>query len=67
MVIASESLKAIDLIFRLPFCPMHFFKREQIIPPLAHLTVTHKTDFWFYLEIQEDCTLHIILHNTYLR
>ena len=27
---------------------------------MAHLTITHKTDFWFYLEIRKDCSLHII-------
>ena len=27
---------------------------------IAHLTVTHKTDFCFYLEIKKNCTLHII-------
>ena len=27
---------------------------------MTHLTITHKTDFCFYLEIQKNCTLHII-------
>ena len=27
---------------------------------MVDLTITHKTDIWFYLEIQKNCTLHII-------
>ena len=31
---------------------------------MAHLTVTHKTDFCFYLEIQKTVLCTLFLHNT---
>ena len=48
----SLLMRAIDLIFRLPFCAMHFLRGSKSFPPIAHLTVTHKTDFAHYFYIR---------------